>query len=302
MKRAVYMILPPTVMLLDMAGPLEAFRIAQRYGAVLDVHVVAPTITVSSSLPVQITGLAPLPSVLQKGDLVVIPGVLDEATAYHSKEAAAIVDFLKTVFDPSQHQAMSICSGAFLLGQAGLLNQRSCTTHHLLVEALSDEFPQAQVLKNRVFVEDDGLFTSAGITAGLDVTLHWLAQCYGALTAQNTARHMNVYFRRAPNDPALSPWLIGRNHIHLTIHRVQDAIAADPAAAHTLNDLAQIAFVSSRHLSRLFKQHTGLTVHDYQLSLKHALFAQWQAAGYNQEKAALAAGFSSAQAWRRSRV
>ena len=113
---------------------------------------------------------------------------------------------------------------------------------------------------------------------------------------------MNVYFRRAPNDPALSPWLIGRNHIHLAIHRVQDAIAADPAAAHPLDDLAQIAFVSSRHLSRLFKQHTGLTVHDYQLNLKHALFAQWQAAGYNQEKAALAAGFSSAQAWRRSRV
>ena len=295
------MILPPTVMLLDMAGPLEMLRIAQRFGADIELCVVAPTAEVDTSLPIYISGLAPLPAKLQRGDLVVIPGVLDEAAVYHGEAAQAIVAFLKNVFDIEQHEIMSICSGAFLLGQAGLLDGKNCTTHHLLTEDLRAEFPHAQVLDNRVLVEDGAVFTSAGITAGLDVTLHWLAQRYGAQVAQNTARHMNVYFRRAPNDPALSPWLMGRNHIHPAIHRVQDCIAADPAAAHVLDDLAAIAFVSSRHLTRLFKQHTGLTVHDYQRNLKHALFEQWRAIGYSQEKAALAAGFSSANAWRKSK-
>lgn len=112
---------------------------------------------------------------------------------------------------------------------------------------------------------------------------------------------MNVYFRRMPNDAALSPWLIARNHMQTAVHRVQDAIAANPTVAHDLTSLAQIAYVSPRHLTRIFKQATGMTVHDYQLNLKHALFEQWRASGLSQEKAALAAGFSSANSWRRSK-
>ena len=120
--------------------------------------------------------------------------------------------------------------------------------------------------------------------------------------ALQVARHMNVYFRRTGNDTALSPWLIARSHMHPAVHRVQDAIASAPDAAHDLMTLAKIACVSSRHLTRIFKQHTGMTVHDYQITLRHALFEQWRAQGLSQEKAAIAAGFSSANAWRRSRV
>lgn len=297
--RAIYMILPPSVLLLDMAGPLEVLRIAQQLGAPFSLHVVAPTATVTTSLGIQIAGLEPLPGKLRPDDLVIIPGVLNE-TVYHGKVCREIVEFLKTVFDPAYHQIMSICSGAFLLGQAGLLNGRACTTHHVLTAELSTQFPLAKVVCDRVFVEDGRLLTSAGITAGLDVTLYWLAQHYGAPLAQNIARHMNIYFRRSPNDPALSPWLVGRNHVHAAIHKVQDLISFDASAAHTMDDLAQIAYLSPRHLSRIFKQHTGMTVHDYQIALKHVLFDQWRTAGYAQEKAALAAGFSSAQAWRRS--
>lgn len=297
--RAIYMILPPSVLLLDMAGPLEVLRIAQRLGAAFSLHVVAPTSDVTTSLGIRFVDLEPLPDTLNAGDLIIIPGVLDE-TVYQAKVCREIVKFLKTVFDPAQHQIMSICSGAFLLGQAGLLNGRACTTHHVLTAELSAQFPLAQVVCDRVFVEDGRLLTSAGITAGLDVTLYWLAQHYGAPLAQTIARHMNIYFRRSPKDPALSPWLVGRNHVHAAIHKVQDRISADASAAHTMDDLAQIAYLSPRHLSRIFKEHTGMTVHDYQITLKHVLFEQWRTAGYAQEKAALAAGFSSAQAWRRS--
>ncbi|MGL4768546.1 MAG: GlxA family transcriptional regulator [Formosimonas sp.] len=301
MTCAVYMLVPPTVMLLDMVGPLEVLRVAAQFGADVQIHVVAPSTQVSTSLPFQLAQLEPLPVRLQAGDLVMVPGVVDEATAYRSAASAQLVAFLRHAVDAAQHDVMSICSGAFLLGQAGLLDGRVCTTHHQLTAALQRECPQALVRENRVFVEDGRVFSSAGICAGLDVTLHWLALRYGAQIALDTARHMNIYFRRSPNDSALSPWLVGRNHIHPAIHRVQNAIAAHPAASHTLSELAAIAFVGSRHLTRLFKQHTGLTVHDYQRTLKHALFDQWRSAGYSQEAAALAAGFSSANAWRKSK-
>ena len=153
-----------------------------------------------------------------------------------------------------------------------------------------------------MFVDDGAILSSAGITAGFDLILYWLAQRFGHELALKVARHMNVYFRRMPHDSALSPWLIGRSHMQMAVHRVQDVIAADPSANHDVASLAQIAYVSPRHLTRIFKQTTGMTVHAYQLALKHALFEQWRASGLSQEKAALAAGFSSANSWRRSRA
>ncbi|MBS1174990.1 MAG: AraC family transcriptional regulator [Burkholderiaceae bacterium] len=189
----------------------------------------------------------------------------------------------------------------FLLGEAGLLTGVKCTTHHNLLDDLRDQHPSAQVEANRVFVDDGAILTSAGVTAGFDVILYWLAQRFGTEVSLQVARHMNVYFRRTSHDAALSPWLIARSHMHPAVHRVQDAIAAAPDAAHDLMTLAKIACVSSRHLTRVFKQHTGMTVHDYQIALRHALFEQWRAQGLSQEKAAIAAGFSSANAWRRSK-
>lgn len=107
------MILPPSVLLLDMAGPLEMLRIAQQLGAPFTLHVVAPTAEVTTSLGIQITGLEPLPGKLIAGDLIIIPGVLDE-TVYQGKVCREIVKFLKGVFDPAQHQIMNICSGVHL--------------------------------------------------------------------------------------------------------------------------------------------------------------------------------------------
>ena len=250
---------------------------------------------------IQLAGLKPLPETLSDGDVLLIPGALDEALAYRSAAGQAVAQWLRGVFDPEHHQIITVCSGVFLLGEAGLLAGVKCTTHHNLLEDLRAQFSRAQVEDNRVFVDDGAILTSAGVTAGFDVILYWLGQRFGADLALQVARHMNVYFRRTGNDAALSPWLIARSHMHPAVHRVQDAIAAAPDAAHDLTTLAKIACVSSRHLTRIFKQHAGMTVHDYQIALRHALFEQWRAQGLSQEKAAIAAGFSSANAWRRSK-
>ena len=297
----VYCVLPPSVLLTDLAGPLDALRFAARFGAAVNVQVVSNLTQVDTTGDIQLAGLKPLPETLSDGDVLLIPGALDEALAYQSAAGQALAQWLRGVFDPQHHQIITVCSGVFLLGEAGLLTGVKCTTHHNLLEDLRAQFSRAQVEDNRVFVNDGAILTSAGVTAGFDVILYWLGQRFGADLALQVARHMNVYFRRTGNDAALSPWLIARSHMHPAVHRVQDAIAAAPDAAHDLTTLAKIACVSSRHLTRIFKQHAGMTVHDYQVALRHALFEQWRAQGLSQEKAAIAAGFSSANAWRRSK-
>ena len=297
----VYCVLPPSVLLTDLAGPLDALRFAARFGAAVNVQVVSNLTQVDTTGDIQLAGLKPLPETLSDGDVLLIPGAVDEALAYQSAAGQAVAQWLRGVFDPEHHQIITVCSGVFLLGEAGLLAGVKCTTHHNLLEDLRAQFSRAQVEDNRVFVDDGAILTSAGVTAGFDVILYWLGQRFGADLALQVARHMNVYFRRTGNDAALSPWLIARSHMHPAVHRVQDAIAAAPDAAHDLTTLAKIACVSSRHLTRIFKQHAGMTVHDYQIALRHALFEQWRAQGLSQEKAAIAAGFSSANAWRRSK-
>jgi transcriptional regulator GlxA family with amidase domain len=113
-----------------------------------------------------------------------------------------------------------------------------------------------------------------------------------------------VYLRRSGADPQLSPWLQGRNHIHPAVHRAQDAMAADPAKAWTLQRLARIAGASSRHLSRLFHEHAGMSISDYRnrlrVALARELLSQTQ---FDMEYVAERSGFGSTRqlrrAWRR---
>ena len=90
--------------------------------------------------------------------------------------------------------------------------------------------------------------------------LHFVAVLVGAEPTLAIARILVVYLRRGPDDPQLSPWLEGRNHQHASVHRAQDALSADPARGWSLDELAGIACVSPRHLSRLFPLYAGMTV------------------------------------------
>ena len=112
------------------------------------------------------------------------------------------------------HRLVTICSGALLAARAGLLGRRRCTTHHELLPPLRALAPQAQVIDNRVFVVDGPLASSAGITAGIDLALHLIAEECGEALAASVAEDMVVYLRRSPRDPELSPFLMHRRHLH----------------------------------------------------------------------------------------
>lgn len=156
------------------------------------------------------------------------------------------------------------------------------------------------MLENRLFVEDGHCYSSAGITAGIDLMLHVISQITGHRCAAEVARYLVIYIRRSGTDPQLSPWLEGRNHIHPAVHRVQDAIAADPARNWTLKLLGRIAGASPRHLSRLFHECAGMKIPDYRNRLRTALardlLAQTQ---LDMERVAERAGFASTRQMRR---
>ncbi|HMI20812.1 MAG TPA: helix-turn-helix domain-containing protein [Sphingomonas sp.] len=305
----VFVVVPPRVLLLDVAGPLEVLRKANLEQAAVHftVSYVGPRATGGSSIGLELGGIARLPDALPPDALVVVPGATDaplgQPVATPADDAAAeatIVAWLANVVQPGI-RLVSTCSGALLAGRAGLLDGYACTTHHGSIAELVRTAPRARVLENRLFVDDGARLTSAGITAGIDLMLHLVAQEAGHATALAVAHYLVIYLRRSGADPQLSPWLEGRNHIHPAIHRAQDAVAADPARDLSVAALADIAAASARNLSRLFNEQTGLTVTDYvnrmRIALAHELVTASQ---LSMELVAERAGFSSARQFRRA--
>jgi transcriptional regulator GlxA family with amidase domain len=312
----VYVVIPPRLLLLDVAGPLEVLRWANHVQTAtrFEVHYVGPSPSLQTSIGIALTAIEPLPRSLPEGAWVVLAGDVEHVmmaggltgpgkSRADAIDEEAIVDWLRGSIRPG-HKLISICSGALLAGRAGLLDGRACTTHHSCCAELARLAPKARVLENRLYVEDDDCCTSAGITTGIDLMLHIISQFTDQSCAVAVARYLVVYLRRSGADPQLSPWLEGRNHIHPAVHRVQDAIASDLTKAWTLSRLARIAGVSNRHVSRLFHEHVGMSIADYSNRLRIALAQELLSqTRLDMERVAERAGFGSSRqlrrAWRR---
>ena len=300
MPQPVYFLVLPGVMALDVTGPAETLQLANGHFAL---HYIGPQASVLSSTGMTIAEIAPLPDKLPDDSLLVVPGVYDSTLWFDTEAATQARAWLRqqqAAISTQRITLVCICSGALLAAQAGLLNGVQCTTHHDVLPRLKVAAPAALVKDNRVFVEDAGIWTSAGITAGIDLALHLINRLCGAAQALKVAREMVVWFRRSGDDPQLSPWLRYRNHLHPAIHRAQDVMIAHPENDWSLSMLAERAHVSERHLTRLFRQHLGISVREYHEQLRLVIARQRQQQGEAAEKAALAAGFSSARQLRRA--
>lgn len=304
----VYVVIPPRVLLLDVAGPLEVLRKAnlEQNKVRFDVHYVGPAPTAISSIGLSVAGVEPLPQALPDGALVIVSGAADVPLGYAETDRSAdaglekdIVVWLRRTIRPGV-RLVTICSGALLAARAGLLDGYSCTTHHLTIGELERLAPAARVQENRLFVEDGERLTSAGITAGIDLMLHIVAGLADHATALAVARYLVVYLRRSGSDPQLSPWLEGRNHMNPVVHRAQDAIAHDPVADWSVERLAHIGGASPRNFSRLFNEYAGMTVTDYVNRLKISLAREMLLnSELDIENVATRAGFASARQFRR---
>ena len=256
-------LLLPELEILDMAGPLQAFSEAQRSGADLRILLCGPEPRVRTDQGLWLSDLEPLPEP-EADDVIVVPG-----TRFAALEAvsARTLAWLRTAEARGGHLA-SVCTGAFLLGRAGLLDGRQCTTHWSRIDELQRRFPASRVLENRLFVHDGPVTTSAGIASGIDMALALLERHFGPLLVAAVAREMVVYLRRDGSHRQQSVYLDYRTHLHPGIHRVQDWLIANPAERTTLTDLARLAALSPRHLTRTFRQATGVSVQEFTTRLR----------------------------------
>ncbi|MEO3740173.1 Transcriptional regulator GlxA family, contains an amidase domain and an AraC-type DNA-binding HTH domain [Kosakonia oryzendophytica] len=301
MTTDVWFVMLPGVLALDMSGPAETFALADAFR----LHYIGPETEVPTSIGLTMGNIAPLPETLPEGSLLVLPGVFDSSRFFDTPQANLVLHWLMRI-QPLIHSQkitlMCVCSGSVLAAKAGLLNGIQCTTHHDVVARLRAIAPAAQVKENRIFIEDRSIWTSAGITSGIDLALHLINRLSGPEAALAVAREMVVWFRRSGDDPQISPWLRYRNHLHPAIHRAQDALTAEPQRAWQLAEIAERAHVSPRHLTRLFQQHLGISVRDYLEQLRLVIAEQWLLQGHGAEQAAQAAGFSSPRQLHRARA
>ncbi len=298
----VHFVLPRGIVLLDVAGPAEAFRVANKLCPdAFSQHFCGPSTEVESGNPgLHLARIQPLPEKLPPEALVIVSGVVGKHIRLDEPEARVIIDWLAARHPADGFTLMTVCAGALFAAAAGLTRQRDCTTHHSCLAQLADLDPSARLHDNRIFVEDGNLVSSAGITAGIDLALHMVARHCGPRVASEVARDMVVYQRRAGTDSALSPWLEHRNHMHPGVHRVQDAVVRNPAAPWSAQSLAEQAHTSARHLTRLFREHAGCTPMDYLYQIRVALARDMlRETRLNLELVAEKSGFGSAQHLRR---
>jgi transcriptional regulator GlxA family with amidase domain len=305
----VLFVLLPDSLALDWAGPAEALRMAnqvlqaQGQPARFVLRFVGPVSETVSSVGLKLVGLAPLPDTLPEPSWVVLVGQPGATVAVQSEASRALLHWLRGLrLQTHRVELMTVCAGAVLAAHAGLLAGKHVTTHHQHLTELQAAEPSCQVLENRVFVEDAPVYSSAGVTTGVDLTLHRVAQLCGEAVAAQVAQTMVVAMRRGPHDPELSPFLAYRKHLHPALHRVQDAISSQPAAEWPLASMAAVACTSTRHLTRLFMTHADIAPLQYLRRIRLAMAQTALQSGDNVTQAAARAGFSSdtqlRRAWR----
>lgn len=298
-------VIAPHSLLLDIAGPAEAFRLANLHRELhgqpprFRLRFAGPEPVAPTSVGLDLARLEPLPERLLSPTWVVLVGQPTARLEPVTPAIAATAKWLQRILGEaltaleSPHRLITICSGALLAARAGLLGARRCTTHHELLPALRALAPRAQVIDNRVFLVDGPLASSAGITAGIDLALHLIAENCGEALAASVAEDMVVYLRRSPRDPELSPFLIHRRHLHEAVHRVQDAILEAPENDWDMAALAAVGFVTERHLLRLFLAHAGVSPLGYLQSIRLERARQSLERGASVTRAAESAGFRS---------
>ena len=186
----------------------------------------------------------------QKVDTLIVSGLLRPAPS-----SPGLIRLLRKAAESARRTA-SVCTGAFILGEAGLLEGRRVTTHWVHARALQKQFPKAYVEEDRIFIIDGTIWTSAGMSAGLDLALGMIEKDFGAELARTVAQKLVVYHRRAGGQSQHSALL----EMDAKSDRIQSALEyarRNLRAPLTVEELAEAAHLSPRQFSRAFRAETG---------------------------------------------
>jgi transcriptional regulator GlxA family with amidase domain len=254
MPRRVAFLIFPRFQLLDAAGPISAFEIAGRIrpGA-YELRVIAAVpraVASSSGATLQASALGSAGSV----DTLIVAGGEGTRSALECRRTR---QFIQSCARQARRVA-SVCSGSFLLAGAGLLDGRTATTHWSCSEEFRQRFPRVRLDPDRIFVREGHLWSSAGITAGIDLSLALIGEDLGEAVARRTAQHLVVYHRRPGGQSQFSA-LLEMESSQGRFAALFDHLRTHLAAPLTVERLAARACMSPRHFARAFREETGVT-------------------------------------------
>lgn len=262
-------IVPPQVELLDLAGPAQVFTEAKSQGLNAAIEFYSFHDVNTSSAGIAFGTIKNYKEAnLKAGDFLFVPGT--DHNYLRSPQFGNDESFFKWLAHCAINKinTCSVCTGAFFLGKAGVLDNRECTTHWRRTDELKSRFPKAKVLADMLYVKSDNIYTSAGISAGIDLALAILEDIKGPQFVHKVARGLVVYHRRDQSHSQKSIYLDFRNHINPKIHEVQDFLINNLAEENSIEALAEMIAMSPRNLSRVFKESTGLTIVEYLTELR----------------------------------
>jgi transcriptional regulator GlxA family with amidase domain len=267
-KTKVIFFIPPGVHMLDLSGPVQAFYAAGQLSDRYEIGYCSFRPEMSDSSGLHFSRLEHYSKIcLEKGDYLFVPGFSKKLLAQQDnpenrKQWEELYSWLRIQL-AKDVRICSVCIGAFILAKAGLLDGRKCTTHWSLIQDMKKYCPAGIVQDDALFIKDGPVYTSAGISAGIDLALHILEENHGALFAHKIARELVVYSRRSGHHSQESIYLNYRNHLHRGIHELQDWLIEHLGTKMTIEKLAERVNMSSRNLTRTFKLQTGISVHHY---------------------------------------
>lgn len=283
------------VTMLDVAGAGEVFAEANRFGA--DYRLKIASVDgrdVTTSIGTRL-GVTDSLCSIESADTIMVAG---SDNLPRRAIDPALVDAVKSLAHRSQRLA-SICTGSFILAQAGLLNGRRATTHWHDVRLFARAFPDITVEPDAIFVRDGEVFTSAGVSAGIDLALALVELDYGTELVRAVARWLVVYLKRAGGQSQFSVLVEADPPPQSPLRKVTEAISADPAANHSVKTLAARASLSTRQLTRLFQSELGTTPARYVEMVRIDAARAALDAGRTVADTARMAGFGSTESLRR---
>lgn len=292
-KRVLFAVVPP-VQILDLTGPFEVFSRCGGYQVELVSSEAGP---VTSSCGLTLGTATHFLDVRGPADTIVVPG---GGGAEERRCSAAFLEWLCTMAGTAR-RVCSVCTGAFVLAEAGLLDHKRAVTHWRWNERLANGYPEVRVERAPLFVKDGACYTSGGVTAGMDLALALVEEDHGAAHARRIAQDLVMFLRRGASHSQFSSFLAVPVSESRSIEDLCGWIADHLTADLSVPALAQQCRMSPRHFARVFTKEKGVTparfVEQLRVTLAQALL---DGAGSTPKEVAAIAGFGSADAMRRS--
>jgi len=296
MKRRIAFLIYADFQLLDAAGPIAAFETAERFNPgsySLQVIAAQPGLIASSS-GVSFNAL-PLGRASETNTLIIAGGSGTAAAAACPATRRFIVRCAKL-----SHRVASVCSGTYVLAAAGILDGKNATTHWSRSTDFAQRFPKVRLDSDRIFIKDGKIWSSAGVTAGIDLSLAMIAEDLGESAARRVAQHLVVYYRRPGGQSQFSA-LLEMEQTEGRFSALLDYIRSNLEQRLNVTDLASRCCVSPRHFARRFHSEVGTSPAKAVERLRvETARAALESGAQSNQSIAKSCGFGNAERMRRS--